>query len=188
MLNQDELFAAPPIVPGLRFAEEVVSEAEEAELAARVDRAPLAPFQYGPWQARRMTAHYGSRYDYSSRTVDPAPPFPSWLADLRDRLGPLVAVDPASIEQALLIRYDPGAGIGWHRDRPHYEDVLALSLSTPAVLKLRRRKGKKAFERREVLLPPRSLYRLSGEVRCEWEHSIDPMDLTRRSITFRTLA
>jgi len=30
-------------------------------------------------------------------------------------------------------------------------------------------------------------FQLSGEVRWEWEHSIAPMDVTRRSVTFRTL-
>ena len=43
------------------------------------------------------------------------------------------------------------------------------------------------FERRSVDLPPRSLYLLSGEVRHAWEHSIMPLEVTRRSITLRTL-
>jgi len=43
------------------------------------------------------------------------------------------------------------------------------------------------FERRNVELPARSLYLLTGEVRREWEHSIVPTAVTRRSITFRTL-
>jgi alkylated DNA repair dioxygenase AlkB len=54
------------------------------------------------------------------------------------------------------------------------------------VLRLRRR-VEGGFERRNLELPPRSLYLLSGEVRHEWEHSIVPMDVTRRSITLRTL-
>jgi hypothetical protein len=53
-------------------------------------------------------------------------------------------------------------------------------------MRLRRRTAD-GFERRKVALPPRSLYRLSGEVRWEWEHSIAPMVQTRRSITFRSL-
>jgi alkylated DNA repair dioxygenase AlkB len=64
--------------------------------------------------------------------------------------------------------------------------VLGLSLSAPCVLRLRRRTAA-GFERRNLDLPPRSLYLLSGEVRREWEHSIVPMAVTRRSITFRTL-
>lgn len=34
---------------------------------------------------------------------------------------------------------------------------------------------------------PRSLYRLDGAARNEWEHSIPPVEALRRSITFRTL-
>ena len=54
------------------------------------------------------------------------------------------------------------------------------------MLRLRKRTAT-GFERRSVDLPARSLYRLSGEVRWEWEHSIVPLDVTRRSVTFRTL-
>ena len=44
------------------------------------------------------------------------------------------------------------------------------------------------FDRASVLLAPRSIYHLSGEVRYEWEHSIAPVGLTRWSITFRSLS
>jgi alkylated DNA repair dioxygenase AlkB len=87
----------------------------------------------------------------------------------------------------LLIRYDPGAGIGWHRDRPQFGKVFGLSLGAPAKLRLRRRTPG-GFERRAAVLEPRSAYLLDGEVRREWEHSIAPVAQTRRSITFRTLA
>ncbi|MGB3167335.1 MAG: alpha-ketoglutarate-dependent dioxygenase AlkB, partial [Alteraurantiacibacter sp.] len=81
----------------------------------------------------------------------------------------------------------PGAGIGWHRDRPHYGDVLGLSLGAPATMRFRRRTDS-GFERRHVPLIPRAFYRLSGEARHGWEHSITPLDETRWSVTFRTLA
>jgi alkylated DNA repair protein (DNA oxidative demethylase) len=186
MLKQSELFAAPPIVPGLQLVDEAVGEREERELAAHIDAAPLAPFQFGRWEGKLLTTHYGSGYDFSRQRVAEAPPLPDWLLDLRDRLAPQVGLDPALLQAALLIRYDPGAGIGWHRDRPQYDKVLGLSLSAPCVLRLRRRTAS-GFERRRIDLRPRSLYLLSGEVRREWEHSIVPMDASRRSITFRTL-
>ena len=105
---------------------------------------------------------------------------------MRERLAPIAGLEPEQLAAALLIRYDPGAGIGWHRDRPQYGEVLGLSLGAPCVMRLRRRTAD-GFERRKLALPQRSLYRLSGEVRWEWEHSIAPMELARRSITFRTL-
>lgn len=186
MRNQGELFAAAPIVPGLRLVEEAVGEAEERSLAERIDAAPLAPFQFGQWEGKRLTTHYGSGYDFSRQRVAEAPPLPDWLIAVRGKLAPQVGREPEAFEAALLIRYDAGAGIGWHRDRPQYDEVMGLSLSAPCVLRLRRRTAA-GFERRKVDLPPRSLYLLSGEVRREWEHSIVPLEVTRRSITFRTV-
>ena len=89
--------------------------------------------------------------------------------------------------QALLIRYDPGAGIGWHRDRPQYAEVLGLSLGAPAAMRLRRRTGGRIRPSQRGAAA-RAPYLLRGEVRDEWEHSIVPMDGTRRSITLRTNA
>jgi alkylated DNA repair protein (DNA oxidative demethylase) len=187
MTTQGELFAADaPVVPGLRLVAGAVSPAEEAVLAARIDQAPLTPFEFGQWRGKRMTAHFGSAYDFARGRLEPAPPLPGWLRDLRQRLAPLAGLEPGALEAALVIRYDPGAGIGWHRDRPQYGDVVGLSLGAPCLMRLRRRIPD-GFERRRLALPPRSLYRLSGEVRSEWEHSIAPMEATRRSITFRTL-
>jgi alkylated DNA repair dioxygenase AlkB len=187
MTVQGELFdMAAPAVPGLLLMPEAVTPAEEAELAARIDAAPLAPFEFGQWRGKRLTTHYGSAYDFSRHRLDDAPPMPDWLGTLRDKLAPLAGLDRQALAAALLIRYDPGAGIGWHRDRPHYGEVLGLSLGADCTMRLRRRTDT-GFERRSLALPARSLYRLSGEVRWDWEHSIAPMDVTRRSITFRTL-
>jgi len=187
MTLQRELFAAEaPLVAGLLLVPEAVAPAEEARLAAQIDAAPLHPFEFGQWRGKRLTAHYGSAYDFARGRLDAAPPLPDWLLALRERLAPLAGMDPAMLEAALVIRYDPGAGIGWHRDRPQYGEVLGLSLGAPCVMRLRRRTAG-GFERRKIGLPPRSLYRLSGEVRWDWEHSIAPMEETRRSITFRSL-
>jgi alkylated DNA repair dioxygenase AlkB len=186
MVKQYAMFAEEPLVPGLVLVEQAVSEREERQLESYIDAAPLAPFQFGQWEGKRLTTHYGSGYDFGSHRLAEAPPLPEWLLALRDRLGPQVELDPAAFEAALLIRYDPGAGIGWHRDRPQYDKVLGLSLSAPCVFRLRRRTAG-GFERRSIELQPRSLYLLTGEVRREWEHSIAPMNVTRRSITFRTL-
>jgi alkylated DNA repair dioxygenase AlkB len=87
----------------------------------------------------------------------------------------------------LLTRYDPGAGIGWHRDRPVFDHVVGVSLGAPAVLRLRRR-TESGFERRALPLPPRSAYHLTGEARYGWEHSIAPIAATRWSVTFRSLS
>ena len=187
MTIQGDLFAAAePLVPGLLLVPDAVTPADEAELSARIDAAPLKPFEFGQWRGKRLTVHYGRAYDFSRHRLDEAPPLPDWLIEVRGKLAPLVELDPEALQAALLIRYDPGAGIGWHRDRPQYGAVLGLSLGAPCTMRLRRRTAS-GFERRKLELAPRSLYRLSGVVRWEWEHSIAPLDAPRRSITFRKL-
>src|SRR3546814_3843082 len=63
--------------------------------------------------------------------------------------------DVCSSDLALIIRYNPGAGIGWHKDRLVFEHVIGISLGAPASLRLRRRVDGK-FERARAPLAPRS--------------------------------
>ena len=186
-LHQPDLFAALAVLPGFSLVEDFVASGEEAELSARIDAAGLAPFKFQGWEGKRLTASYGYSYDFERGRILPAEPIPDWLMPLRERIAVWAKLDPERLVQALLIRYDPGAAIGWHRDRPQFGEVFGLSLGSEVPLRLRRRAEGK-FERRAVALPPRSLYRLSGEARQGWEHSIAPQETTRRSITFRTLA
>jgi len=85
------------------------------------------------------------------------------------------------------LRYDPGAGIGWHRDRPVFEHVVGISLGNAATMRFRRRRGG-GFDRLSVELAPRAAYHLTGEARWTWEHSIPPVAAPRWSITFRSLS
>ena len=50
----------------------------------------------------------------------------------------------------------------------------------------RRRRG--GFDRTSVFLAAGSIYHLTGEARHQWEHSIAAMEVTRWSITFRSLS
>jgi alkylated DNA repair dioxygenase AlkB len=146
-----------PAVPGLRHAENIVTAAEEQALIERIDACDLEPFKFQQWLGKRLTASFGSRYDFERGQMAPAPPIPDWLLPVRAQVAAFAELDPALLVQALVIRYDPGAGIGWHRDRPVYGQVTGLSLGEPAVLRLRRRRAA-GFERASVALaPPRRL-------------------------------
>jgi alkylated DNA repair dioxygenase AlkB len=52
------------------------------------------------------------------------------------------------------------------------------------MFRLRRRVGE-GFERASLELAPRSIYRITGEARTAWEHSIPPVTAHRYSVTFR---
>jgi alkylated DNA repair dioxygenase AlkB len=183
---QAELFGAP-LPPGLSQAPALVTPEEERALTAAIDGVELTPFQFHGWTGKRRTASFGWHYDFQDASFRPARPIPGWALPVRERAARFAGLDPGDLVQLLLIRYGPGAGIGWHRDRPIFEHVLGLSLGAPATLRLRRRRTG-GFDRAALPLAPRSAYHLTGEARHQWEHSIAPMEETRWSITFRSLS
>jgi alkylated DNA repair protein (DNA oxidative demethylase) len=174
-----------PVLPGLGTRSDIVDGDEEHMLIRHIDASDLTPFQFQGWTGKRLTTSFGWSYDFELGRPLEAPPFPDWLCPLRDRAARFAKLDPAVLIQALLIRYDPGAGIGWHRDRPVYEHVVGISLGEPAAMRFRRRRAG-GFARVSVPLEPRAAYHLSGSARHDWEHSIAEMERPRWSITFRS--
>ena len=184
--TQPDLFGEPRPA-GLSQADAILTPGEEHMLITSINATELSPFQFHGWLGKRLTASYGWRYDFDDASFAPAEAIPDWLLSLRAQAARYACLQPDELVQALLIRYDPGAGIGWHRDRPVFEHVLGISLGAAATMRFRRR-WRGGFDRASVLLAPRSIYHLTGEARHEWEHSIAAMEVTRWSITFRSLS
>ena len=183
---QADLFGVP-LLAGLSQAEDIVTRAEERRLIGLVDAAALSPFRFHGWEGKRLTASFGWRYDFDDASFGPTDPIPDWLLSVRERAARFVGLAAGDLVQSLLIRYDPGAGIGWHRDRPVFDHVIGVSLGVAATMRFRRRRAG-GFDRAAAQLTPRSIYHLTGAARHEWEHSIAEMAVTRWSITFRSLA
>jgi alkylated DNA repair dioxygenase AlkB len=180
------LFDAP-VIPGLLYEDALIDAAEERALTERLGGIDLAPFRFHGWLGNRKTQSFGWRYDFEDASFAPAEPLPDWLDPLRRKAAAFAGIAPDAFVHVLLARYDPGAGIGWHRDRDVFEKVVGVSLATPATLRFRKRTPT-GFSRARVELVPRSAYLLAGEARHEWEHSIVPGQQLRFSITFRTLS
>lgn len=183
---QPDLFG-PHTLPGLRYHDDILSAGEESDLIRRIDAENLAPFRFQQWTGKRLTATFGWSYDFETGRFGPTHPLPPFLMPFRERAAEFSGLPASSLEQVLLIRYDAGAGIGWHRDRPVFEHVIGISLGSPAPMRFRQRLDK-GFRRMTIPLAPRSICLLSGEARHEWEHSIDALPTSRWSITFRTLS
>jgi len=183
--SQSDLFDTVRL-PGLAQINNIVTSAEEQVLIAAIDAVELSPFRFHQWTGKRLTASFGWSYNFETGRLAPSTPIPGWLLPLRERAGRFAHLAPDDLVQVLLIRYDIGAGIGWHRDRPVFEHVIGVSLGAPATMRFRcRRAG--GFDRAAADLPPPSIYHLSGEARHRWEHSIAEMEVTRWSITFHSL-
>jgi DNA oxidative demethylase len=184
---QQDLFGSPPDVPaGLVYRPEFITSDEEQALVAAMAPLPFRPFEFQGFFGKRETVSFGWSYRFDGSGLAPAGPMPEWLLPLRERTAGLAEVGPEALEHALLIRYGEGAGLGWHRDRPVFGDVIGISLLAPAPLRFRRRRGEK-WDRFTLTAEPRSAYLLRGAARSEWEHSIPPVEAVRYSVTFRTL-
>jgi alkylated DNA repair protein (DNA oxidative demethylase) len=188
---QFSLFAPPapaagPEPEGLSYRADFLSPAEEQALVAKLAALPFAPFEFHGFLGKRRTVSFGHAYRFDGSGLAAAEPIPDWLLPVRARAAAFAGLAPNALEHALLIEYAPGAGLGWHRDRPVFGDVIGISLQSPAPLRFRRRQGEK-WERFTQAAAPRSIYRLRGAARDEWEHSIPGVDALRYSITLRTL-
>lgn len=186
MGEQADLFAVP-LLPGLRYSTELITADEEAALVAQLSALELRPFQFQGWEGKREVTSFGWRYDFNDARLSPAPPIPAFLLPLRERAAAFAGLEPEVFVHVLVTRYDEGAGIGWHRDRPAFELVVGVSLLAPCTLRFRQRTPS-GFRRASLELEPRSAYLLSGEARHEWEHSIAAHAARRWSITFRSLS
>ena len=184
---QVELFNLPPVVPGLGFREEIISPEEERKLIREINQIDLPYFPFQGWTSKRRTRSFGWLYDFNSSDFGPTDPIPAFLLPLKSRAAVFAGVAAEDVVQVSIIKYEPSAGIGWHKDRPELDAVIGISLGSTATMRFRRR-TKDGFDRASVFLPPRSIYHLDGDVRYEWEHSIAPGTATRWSITFRGLS
>jgi alkylated DNA repair dioxygenase AlkB len=182
------LFGADLGMPvGLDYRPGFISPEEEDELADRISKLDLKPFEFHGFQGNRRTISFGWQYVFDGSGLKEADAIPDFLLPLRDRAAAFAEVETDAIQHVLMIEYAPGAGIGWHRDRPVFGDVVGISLLAPARLRFRRKRGDK-WERFALIAEPRSAYLLKGPARYEWEHSIPAMEELRYSITFRTFA
>lgn len=189
-LVQGDLFgAAPgPVLPsGFDYWPNLLSDSEQDEVVASLQRLEVRPYEHLGYQGFRRIAAFGRRYDVARQGLEAADPWPDFLQRLLSRLTERLGLEAEAFEQALVNEYAPGAGIGWHRDRPVYGEILGVSFLAPCVMRLRRKEGG-GWRRAGAPLEPGSAYRLSGAARRDWEHSIPPMAALRYSITFRTLA
>ena len=192
MATQADLFGdfetrMPAMPAGFRYQENILSEEEEASLVASLDTLQLKPFAFHGHLGNRRVTSFGLGYDYARRLVEPADELPVFLTGLRTKAAAFAGRLIEEFQQAGVNQYPPGAGIGWHKDKPQFGVIVGISLLAPATLRLRRASGK-SWIRRSHELKPRSIYLLDGEARKEWEHSVPPVSSLRYALMFRTVA
>ena len=165
--------AKPPavVIPGLVYQPNFIDEEHERRLVNWIDQDERA------WsnELRRRVQHYGWRYDYKARGVDPQSrlgELPPPLADLAWRLFNEKLV-PQVPDQVIVNEYEAGQGIRPHIDAPmSFADGIATislleswEMAFHAPGKGKGRKVTKLLERRSVAVMHR-------DARWKWRHEI----------------
>lgn len=194
MTSQFDLFggggAGPPVstnLPeGFRYQPDLISRQQEIALLDHIRELPFKEFEFHGYTGKRRVVSFGWKYDYTARRLNRADDIPDFLLELRTVAASFAQRSPESLQQVLVSEYGPGAGIGWHKDKAEFGQIVGLSFLAPCVFRLRRSLGD-SWERVKLIAEPRSGYVLAGASRTEWEHSIPPVESLRYSITFRNL-
>jgi alkylated DNA repair dioxygenase AlkB len=185
-LQADLFDSESRLPPGMRYTPDALSAEEARAFIDAVPALPFKDFEFHGFLGKRRTVSFGWRYDFNGGGFQKIEPMPEFLLPARERAARFAELAPSALEHALVTEYKPGAGIGWHKDRSVFGDVIGISLLASCTFRLRRKSGTR-WERRSFTAEPRSMYLLRGLSRTEWEHSIPPLDTLRYSITFRSL-
>ena len=155
-----------PGVPGLTYMRNFLSEREEEAIVAEIDRCD--------WHSdlKRRVQHYGWRYDYKARQIDPSMhlgPLPGWADDVARRLfsdGHL----PQLPDQVIVNEYRENQGISRHVDSRSFADGIATISLLESWEMVFREKGTK----RKIgqILDRRSVAVMKGDARYRWTHEI----------------
>ena len=153
-------------VPGLTYVKDFLTENEEDELVAVIDRCD--------WRSdiKRRVQHYGWRYDYKARKVDPSMylgPLPDWAGKLARSLTTRGLVRQLP-DQVIVNEYIAAQGIRPHADSPSFADGIAtISLLESWEMVFREKNAKRKVSQ---VLERRSVAIMNGDARYRWTHEI----------------
>ena len=187
MTDQPSLFDVKPALPdGFRYCPDLLDEVEAHALVAGIERLPFQPFDFHGFLGKRRVVSFGWRYNFGEGSLREASAIPEFLLPTRDKAAGFAGLEANTLEHLLVTEYEPGAAIGWHKDRAVFAEVIGVSLLAPCLFRLRKKDGPR-WRRASLSLMPRSAYLLRGPARDAWEHSIPGVERLRYSLTFRNL-
>lgn len=189
VVPEPDLFAAPPLPPGLEYRGDFMSAADEASLLRTFATLPFREATFQQFTARRRVVRFGLLHDTGRGAWVEGAPLPPWLDELRTQVAAERGMPAERFVHALVTEYRPGTPIGWHRDKPEYGIVIGISLASACRMRFRPHDNPR--DRGAIIalpLAPRSQYAMAGDIRWRWQHSIGPVKAMRYSITLRTRA
>jgi alkylated DNA repair dioxygenase AlkB len=135
---------------GFKYAPGVLSAEQERDLVEQLRPLPFKEFEFHGYLGKRRTVSYGWKYNYAARALEASREIPDFLLPVREIAARFAEMAPEDLQQILITEYDAGAGIGWHRDKGEFGQIVGLSLLAPCVFRLRRKQGTK-WERASII-------------------------------------
>ena len=151
-------------IRGLVYMTDFLSENEEDRVLREIDRSPWLE------DLHRRVQHYGWRYDYRARQIDPSMQLgalPQWARKLGHRLVELGLLGELP-DQVIVNEYRGNQGISLHADARSFADgigTISLLESWEMNFRLERDRRKVRLERRSALIMHR-------DARFKWKHEI----------------
>jgi len=142
--DQPSLFESegdPSLPEGFKYQKDFLSSEEEQDLVRHIQSLAFENFQFHGFTGKRRVVSFGWRYDFNESDLRKADDMPAFLLPLRARAAALAGLSADSFQHVLVTEYAPGAGIGWHRDKAVFREVVGISLLAPCNFRFRRKKG-----------------------------------------------
>lgn len=168
---------------GFQYRPHLISMPEEMALLAHLRELPFTEFDFHGYKGKRRIVSFGWQYEFSGPgTLRKADDIPEFLLRLRSLAASFAKLDPEELQHVLVTEYRPGAGIGWHRDKHVFGEVVGVSLLAPCVLRFRRklkdktsavhaRIGDAVARDSDPLLGASSLVHQRAKIRSTWERT-----------------
>ena len=188
-VEQSSLISNYNDIPGLLFMAKFVSSTEQIAILNEIDGRQWIT------DLKRRVQHYGYRYDYRARRVDPSM-FVGKLPDFAKKLATRLyekSLVPKIPDQMIINEYLPGQGISAHVDcEPCFEShIVTISLGWAYEMDLIALNDDRHVS---MLLPIGSALVFTGDARRLWKHQIrarksdNGVPRNRRvSLTFRNV-
>lgn len=176
-------------VTGLFYFAGLLSVSEQTQVLQEIDTRPWLS------DLKRRVQHYGYKYDYKARRIDPSMfvgPLPAFAVSVAEKLTSCGLIDEMP-DQLIVNEYEPGQGITAHVDcEPCFKNVIATVTlgSTYEMDFINVGSGAKI----SLPLEPGSALVFRDEARYKWMHRIQARKTEqwgprgrRVSLTFRNV-
>ena len=145
-----DLFGQAALPEGMKYQANFLSAEVDRKLLREIEGLPFREFEFHGFTGKRKTVSFGWRYEFNGRGLTRTDDMPPFLTGLRAHAEDFAGIAPGSLQQVLVTEYAPGAGIGWHKDRSVFGDVVGISLLSPCTFRLRKR-SMRGFTRQNSL-------------------------------------